>query len=250
MNGLWTIAKREVHSFFVLPIAYIVLTVWLLYFGLVFYILADFFSASPGVGGGAGLMTAFFGGTTLFYMPLLIFAPVLTMRLFAEERSSGTLEPLLTAPVPDWAVVLGKYLAALVFWSVLWLPTLFYFWIVSGFGKEVIDFGVMGATYLGLFCIGLLYMAVGLLMSAVSKSQIAAALLTFLVLGCLFLIGLRSYATQDDAERALYEYLGVWSQMATFAKGIIDTRFLVFDATLSVLSVFAAVRVIQSNRWQ
>jgi len=250
MNGVWTIAKREVHAFFVLPIAYVVMTVWLLYFGLVFYILADFFSASPGAGGGSGLMTAFFGGTTLFYLLLLIFAPVLTMRLLAEEKSSGTLEPLLTAPIPDRSVVLGKYLAAVIFSSVLWLPTLFYFWIVSGFGTEVVDFGVMGSTYLGLFSIGLLYMGVGLLMSAVSKSQIAAALLTFLVLGSLFLIGLRSYATQDDAERALYEYLGVWSQMSTFAKGIIDTRFLVFDVTLAMLSVFATVRVIQSNRWQ
>lgn len=246
----WTIAKREMRGFFVLPIAYIVLTVWLLYFGLVFYILADFFSASPGGGGGTSLMTAFFGGTTLFYLPLLIFAPVLTMRLLAEEKSTGTLEPLMTAPVGEWSIVLGKYFAALLFWCALWAPTLLYFWIVSGFGKDVIDYGTLGATYLGVFSVGMLYMAIGLLMSAVSRTQIAAALLSFLVLGSLFLIGLRSYGTQDDTERALYEYLGVWSQMGTFAKGIVDTRFLVFDATLAALAVFMTVRVVQSNRWQ
>lgn len=250
MNGTWTVAKREIHAFFMLPIAYVVLTVWLLYFGMVFSILADFFSASPGGARGSGLMTAFFGGTTLFYVPLLIFAPALTMRLFAEEKSSGTLEPLLTAPVNEWAIVLGKYIAGMVFWLALWAPTLLYFWIVAGFGSDAIDFGSMAATYLGVFCIGSLYIAVGVLMSAVSKSQIVAALLTFLVLGCLFLIGLRAYATQNDAERALYEYLGVWSQMSTFAKGIVDTRFIVFDFSVAILSVFATVRVLQSNRWQ
>ena len=247
MSGFLAVARREIHGFFVLPIAYIVLTVWLLYFGLVFSIMADLLSASPT---GAGLMTTFFGGTVLFYLPLLVFAPVLTMRLLAEERSSGTLEPLLTAPVSEWSVVLGKYAAALVFWLSLWAPTLLYFWIVAGFAADAVDLGAMAATYLGVFSIGLLYMAVGLLMSALSRTQIAAALLTFLVLGCLFLLGLRAYATQDDAERALYEYLGVWTQMGTFAKGIVDTRFLIFDVTVAALSVFAAVRVVQSNRWQ
>lgn len=247
MNGLLAIAKREIHGFFVLPIAYIVLTVWLLYFGLVFSIMADLFSASPT---GAGLMNAFFGGTVLFYLPLLVFAPVLTMRLLAEERSAGTLEPLLTAPVSEWSVVLGKYAAALVFWITLWTPTVLYFWMIAGLSADAIDLGAMAATYLGVLCIGLLYMAIGLLMSAISRTQIAAALLTFLVLGALFLFGLRAYATQDDAERALYEYLGVWTQMGTFAKGIVDTRFLAFDLSVAALAVFAAVRVLQSHRWQ
>lgn len=249
MKGTWTIAKREIQSFFMLPIAYVVLTVWLLYFGSVLVMLAQAFAGSPGAGG-PGLLTSFFGGTTLFYIPLLIFAPALTMRLMAEESSSGTLEPLLTAPVNDWSIVLGKYIAAMAFWCTLWGATPLYFWIVNSFGNDVVDLGVMGSTYLGLFSIGLLYMAVGLFMSTVSKSQIVAALLTFLVLGLLLLIGLFAYFAQGDEERAVYEYLSVWGQMATFAKGIIDTRFLVFDVTVAALAVFASVRVVQSNRWQ
>lgn len=250
MTSFWTIAKREVLGFCVLPIAYVVLTVWLLYFGLVFYLLADFYTMAPGAGGGAGLMTAFFGGTTLFYLPLLVFAPVLTMRLLAEEKSSGTLECLMTAPVGEWSIALGKYVAALIFWMGLWLPTLLYFWLLEGYGNDVIDVGTLVATYAGVLAVGLLYMAIGLLMSAISQSQIGAALLTFLVLGSLFLIGLRAYGAQTEGERAFYEYLGVWSQMSTFAKGIIDTRYLVFDLSGALVALYATTQVLQAQRSQ
>lgn len=249
MSAVWTIAKREIFSFFISPIAYVVMTVWLLFFGIVFYVLAMFFSQQP-PGDGSNLLTAFFGGTTLFYLPLLIFAPVLTMRLMAEEKSSGTVEMLMTAPVHDVAVVLGKYLAALVFWVSLWLPTLVYVWIVSGYAEDAIDWGALGSTYLGLFCIGVFYMAVGLLMSTVSRSQIVAAMLTFMVLGGLFVVGLAGYATTDDAARGIFEYLGMWTQMSAFAKGIVDTRYLVFDFSVAALCVFMTVRVLQGQRWQ
>src|SRR6476659_9595346 len=115
MTSVLTVARREMFSFFVSPVAFVVATVWLLFFGGVFYLLALFFASQP-PGSGASLLEAFFGGTTLFYLPLLIFAPVLTMRLLAEERSSGTIETLMTAPVTELQIVLGKYLAALVFW--------------------------------------------------------------------------------------------------------------------------------------
>ncbi|MDD9966476.1 MAG: ABC transporter permease subunit [Myxococcales bacterium] len=250
MRAAWTIAKREVRAFFVLPVAYVVLTVWLLYFGVVFSLLAEFFSAQPGAGRGGGLMGAFFGGTMLFYLPLLVFAPVLTMRLFAEEKATGTIEPLMTAPIGEWSIVMGKYLAAMAFWCALWAPTLLYFWIVSGLGDDTVDHGAMGAIYIGLLCAGLLYMALGLLMSAVSKSQIGAALLTFMALGALFLIGIQSYTLQDDAARELCEYLGVWSQLGTFAKGIVDTRFIVLDLSIAALAIFVTVKVVQAQRWQ
>jgi len=249
MRAVWTIAKREVFSFFVSPVAYVVMTVWLLYFGMVFSLLAAVMSQqSPGAG--SNLLTAFFGGTTLFYLPLLIFAPVLTMRLLAEEKSSGTIEALMTAPINDVSLVLGKYLAAVVFWITLWLPTLFYIWIVSGLSEDSIDFGAIGATYLGLFSIGVLYMAIGLLMSAVSRNQIVAAMLTFLALGGLFVLGLAGYATTDDEKKAIFEYLGMWTQMAAFSKGIVDTRYLVFDLSVAALCVVMSVRVMQAQRWQ
>lgn len=249
MSNSLTVARREILSFFVSPIAYVVLTVWLLFLGVVFYILALFFTSQP-PGGSTNLLQAFFGGTTLFYLALLVFAPVLTMRLLAEERSSGTIEALMTAPVSELEIVLGKYLAALTFWVMLWVPTLSYVWLAAGTGKDVVDMGAIGATYLGLLCVGAFYMAVGLFMSAVARNQIVAALLTFMVLGGLFLVGLASHATLDDQKRAVFEYIGLWTQMEAFSKGIVDTRHLVYDLSGAGLALFLAVRVLQANRWQ
>jgi ABC-2 type transport system permease protein len=246
MSAMLTIAKREIFSFFVSPIAYVVLTVWLLFFGIVFYALALVFAQSPT--GQQNLLTAFFGGTTLFYLPLLVFAPVMTMRLLAEERSSGTIEALLTAPVSEVSVVLGKYLAALTFWMVLWTPTLSYVWLVSQSSANAVDWGAIGATYLGLFLVGMFYMGVGLFMSAVARNQIVAAMLTFLVLGGLFLIGILGYAQVGDDWRVVFEYLSLWKQMSTFAKGVVDTRFVVYDLSFAFLSVVLSVRVLQADR--
>jgi ABC-2 type transport system permease protein len=147
------------------------------------------------------------------------------------------------------SIVLGKYLAALTFWVTLWAPTLVYVWLVSRQG-DVVDYGAVGATYLGIFGIGVFYMAVGLFMSAVARNQIVAAVLTFLVLGGLFVVGLAGYATQDDQKRAVFEYLGLWTQMGTFSKGIVDTRYLVYDASIAALCVFLSIRALASNRWQ
>lgn len=248
MSAILTIARREITAFFVSPIAYVVLTVWLLFFGVVLSLLAMSMATQP-PGTGANLLEIFFGGTALFWLPLLVFAPVLTMRLLAEERASGTIEALMTAPVPEVQIVLGKYLAALAFWVVLWLPTLSYVWLASETGEDVIDYGAIGATYLGLFCIGVFYMAVGLLMSTVARNQIVAAVLTFFVLGVMFVVGLFSFVTLDDQWRGVFEYVGLWTQMGAFSKGIVDTRFLVYDLSMAGLALFLSVRVLQANRW-
>ena len=248
MTAILTIARREMLSFFVSPIAYVVMTVWLLFFGIVFYLLAMFFSSQPGAS--AGILESFFGGTTLFHIGLLTFSPALTMRLLAEERSSGTIETLMTAPVTELQIVLGKYLAAVSFWIVLWIPTVAYVWLAARTGEDVVDWGAVAATYVGILCIGIFYMAVGLFMSAVARNQIVAAMLTFLVLGGLFVIGLAGYATLDDKTRAVFEYLGLWSQMSSFAKGVVDTRYVVYDLSGAALCLFLSVRVLGANRWQ
>jgi ABC-2 type transport system permease protein len=93
-------------------------------------------------------------------------------------------------------------------------------------------------------------MAVGLFMSAVARNQIVAAMLTFLVLGGLFVVGLAGYATLDDQKRAVFEYLGLWSQMSSFAKGVVDTRYVVYDLSGAALCLFLSVRVLGANRWQ
>ena len=251
MRQTLVIARRELLSFFISPVAYVLLLVWLLFSGISFYYLVVVFSSQPmGASASATPLSLFFGGTTLFYLPLFLFAPIMTMRLIAEERSSGTLEPLLTIPLGEVSLVLGKYLAAMCFWATLWVPTLVYVWIASSAGQGAIDKGTLGATYLGIFCIGLFYMAIGLLMSAVSRNQIVAATLTFMVLAGLFLLGLGGYVFTDDQARGIFEYIGIWSQMDAFSKGIVDTRYLVFDLSLAFLGVFLSIRAVQANRWQ
>jgi len=250
MRATWTIARREIFSFFLSPIAYVTLVSWLFLCGVEFWLLVGAFSQQAGGSASANPLSVFFGGSTLFYIRILVFPPILTMRLLAEEKSNGTIESLLTAPVSDVSVVLGKYIAALVFWATLWLPTLAYVWISAQTGEGVVDVGVVASSYLGVFSLGVFYMAVGLLMSAVARTQIAAALLTFMVLAGVFIFGLGSFVFPDEASQAIFDYIGVWSQMGAFAKGIVDTRYLVYDVSLATLCVFLAVRVVQTERLQ
>ncbi len=248
MRTSLTIAQREVVSYFSSPAAYVVLVVWLVWCGLQFYLLAGVFASSPSVSASATPLSAFFGGSVLFFIPLLVFAPVLTMRLIAEERHTGTIEPLLTAPVTPGAVVIGKYLAALVFWTTLWVPTLMYVWITAQFGK--VDLGAVCASYLGVLGVGLYYMAIGLAMSALAKNQIVAAMLTFLVLSVLFAVGLLSFLDTFAEQREVFDYLSLWGHMQAFSRGIVDTRYLVFDVSVAGLFVYLAWRAMDGRRWQ
>lgn len=246
MRATWTILKREVYSFFISPLAYVVMTAWLLITGYSFFSLARWFAANPfDVSASENLLSAFFGQTTLFYLPPLIFVPVFTMRLLAEERSRGTIEPLMTAPVSDVSVVLGKYLAGVVVWIALWIPTLLYVWLASRYGD--VDLGMVGASYLGVFGIGAYYMGIGTLMSAIAKNQIVAAVLTFLVLCGLFLAGLGVFLFGEEYREA-FAYISIWGHMEAFSKGIVDSRYLAFDASVAALSVTLAVAVLSQRR--
>jgi len=248
MRAAYSIAKREIFSYFVSPVAYVVSVVWLVWCGLQYYVLAGMYAGAPALGASGSPLSAFFGGSVLFFIPLLVFAPVLTMRLLAEERHTGTLEPLLTAPVTTLDVVLGKYLAALVFWVTLWVPTGIYVWQTSFFGT--VDLGAVASSYLGVFGIGLYYMAIGLAMSALAKNQIVAAMLTFMVLSALFAVGLLSFLDTFSDYRDAIDYISLWGHMQAFSKGIVDTRYLVFDLSVAGLFVYLAWRGLDGRRWQ
>ncbi|QQR89271.1 MAG: ABC transporter permease subunit [Myxococcales bacterium] len=247
MSSAVVIAWRELRAFFVSPMAYVVFTVWLLWCGIHFYVLSVHFSQFAFETPSANPLTTFFGGTTLFFMPLLVFVPVLTMRLVAEERQTGTLETVLTAPVTEWALILGKYFAVMTVWIVLWLPTFVYVVLATGFGH--VDVGEIAASYLGILGIGMYYMAIGLMMSAGARHQIAAALLTFMVLGLLFVLGLGEFLFDDELHRELCAYVSAWGHMETFSKGIVDSRYLVFDLSAAVLALFLAVRRLELRKY-
>jgi ABC-2 type transport system permease protein len=248
MNGLRStlvIAKREVFSFFASPIAYVVLVVWLVWSGVGFSLFCANYAQSISMGGSDNPLTMFFGNTILFFLPTLAMAPALTMRLFAEEARSGSLEALLTAPVSDVAIVVGKYLAAMLFWCALWAPTVLYVWLTSRYGD--VDLGVVSASYLGIFCIGLYYMAIGLFMSIVSPNQIIAFVLTFLVLGLLFVFGIAAFVLPPET-RDIVSAFSIWSHMEDFSQGVIDSRYLVYDASVALFALFASVRALANRR--
>lgn len=245
MRSAFVIAAREVRSFFVSPMAYVVLTVWSLWSGVSYYFFASLYTMNGSQSGSDSPLTAFFGGTILFFMPQLVFVPVLTMRLLADERSRGSLELLVTAPVSEVSIVLGKYMAAMVYWIALWAPTLLYVWLTSRFGH--IDGGTVLASYVGILGIGAYNMSIGLLSSAIAKTQLNAAIMTFFFLGGLFLLGIGQYVFMDTT-RDVLAYISVWSHMQDFSKGIVDSRDLIYDASIAGLGLFLAVQALASER--
>ncbi|HEX3855232.1 MAG TPA: ABC transporter permease, partial [Polyangiaceae bacterium] len=148
MNGFLAIYRREVLSLWVTPLAWVLLTVFLLLQGAIFYSIITHFASMTEVSVDTGPLQAYFGQESIFLlMTLLLVCPALTMRVFAEERRSGTIEALLTAPVTAASVVLGKYAALLTTYALIWAPTLLYVVILRKTG--IVDWGVVGSSYLG-----------------------------------------------------------------------------------------------------
>ena len=246
MSGFWPIFKRELFGYFVTPLAWVVITGFLLIQGLHFHLVLSHFASQVELSADNGPVQAFFGQTVFLYLPLLFTCPVLTMRLFAEERRSGTIEALLTAPVGTAAVVLGKYAAVFVVYASMWLPTLVYPWIASGAGW--VDWNVVGASYLAVLGVGAGYLAIGTLTSALTKSQLAAAIASAMILIGLFILGIGEFIFAEGPGRELSTYVSVWAQMNDFSRGVVDSRRLVLDATLVVLPLFITVRAVDAWR--
>lgn len=246
MKGILAIMDREFRAYFFSPLAYLVAAFLLVVNGLVFWLIVSFLN-DPRARFGAPL-ELFFGQTIYFWLVLLFVAPVLTMRLLSEERRSGTIEVLMTAPVTEVQVVVGKYLAALLFYCFLWLPTLTYAGIIAYYSE--VDWGPVAAGYLGVFGIGALFLSVGLLASALTRSQLVAAILTFALLIPLFTFGLLENLFNDDKLRRAFSYLNLWQHMEEFGKGIVDTRHLVYYLSATVLFLFLSAKALEAKKWR
>ncbi len=248
MRSFWPIYKRELFAFFVTPLAWVLICVFLLVQGMHFYLLVDHFANVAAVDSDQTPVAAFFGNTVLLYLVLFLLVPPMTMRLFAEERRSGTIEALMTAPVSATAVVMAKYLAALTTYVAMWAPTVLYIVILQRSGT--VDWHVVGASYLGVLLVGAGYLALGLLMSALTRSQFLALVLTALVILSLFILGVGEFVTREGSTlHAVCAHVSVWAQMNDFASGVVDSRRLAWGATLVVLPLFLTVRVVDAWRW-
>ena len=247
MSGFFAIYRREMLSLWVTPLAWVLLVVFLLIQGMSFYSIVVHIAGAAQLSVDTGPVQAYFGQSIFLLISLLLLCPALTMRSFAEERKSGTIESLLTAPVAPAGVVLGKYAATLSTYALMWAPTLLYIIILRDTGH--IDWNVVASSYLGVLGVGAGYLAVGTLMSALTKSQLMALVLTVLVQFGLFIMGVGEYVFEPGVLRELCSHVSVLSQMDEFSKGVVDLRRIVFDSTLVALPLFVTARVVESWRW-
>lgn len=242
MRKVLAIVRRELIAYFSSPLAYMVLTAFLLMQGYIFYLIVSFLNQP-----GAEAMTPlrlFFGGTIFFWLFLLFVVPVITMRLIAEERRSGTIEPLLTAPITEGQVITGKFLAALAFYIVLWLPTIVYVLILKS--HSAIDLGPVAAGYLGVLVLGILFLGVGTFASTLTNNQLIAAILAFAAMVALFSVGLlEQLVVSSSFFKSTFAYMNLWTQMDDFARGIVDTRHLVYQISVGLLFLYLATKSLE-----
>jgi ABC-2 type transport system permease protein len=186
--------------------------------------------------------------SVVVWLPILV--TVITMGTFADEKRSGMLEALLTTPVSDWEVVLGKYLAAYSLLAVMIAPTAGYLWILGRFaeGPGPIDVGALVAGYGMLALFGAFCVAVGVLVSLLTRHQVVAALCTFCLLCLPFAAGVVSRGLPRPLERVM-DYVAAESHIVDFARGLVDSRPIVLYITATALVLFVAVRALESRRW-
>lgn len=247
VSASWTICRRELLSLWVTPLAWVLLTAFLLVQGGVFYSIVLHSAALGAEEGAVGPLQAYFGQqSVLLSMTLLLLCPALTMRAFAEERRSGTIEVLLAAPIGSSSLVLGKYAAVLLTYALIWLPTLLYAVILRGTG--VVEPRVLTVSYVGIFLIGASYLALGTLMSALAKSQLVALLTSVFLQFGLFVLGIGEYVLDDGLLRDVSAYLSLTTLLEETSRGLLDSRRLVLHLSLGIWALYVTTRVVESWR--
>jgi ABC-2 type transport system permease protein len=249
MRVFLTLWRRELSAAFGSPIGYVVLAAVLLLLGVSFVLIVDTLREPSDIP-----LTELFYGSLFFWVILLMCTPLITMRTFAMERATGTYETLMTTPVSDVQVVLGKFVGALSFYLLLWLPLLGCLLVVRHYTPDGshLDAGAVASTFLGILSLGTLYVALGVFASALTRSQIIAAIVALALGVSLFLLGFAApaLAGQIPWPVALVRDFSLVEQMWEFARGVVDIRHLVLHLSLAVVFLFLTLKVIESRRWR
>ncbi|MEZ0264466.1 MAG: ABC transporter permease [Phycisphaerae bacterium] len=236
----WVLARRELFSYFVSPIAYVAMFLFLIASGFAFAM--DFAPGQP------AQMRHLFEWMLWF---LTVIVPVLCMGAISQEWASGTIETLMTAPVTDAQVVAGKFVGAFGFLAVLIAPTLIYVGLLAGSAQPRLDLGPVISGYLGMLLAGALFVAVSLFCSSLTKSQVVAAFSAFAILALItilpWLVG--SWALLPNFWRAVVGQ-AVYARYADFSKGIIDTGHVAFFVLSTGVFLFLTTKVLESRRWK
>jgi len=180
---------------------------------------------------------------------LLFVTPMITMRLLSEEAKTGTLQTLMTTPVTDFEVVLAKFIAGMIFYLVMIAPTIVYCIMLYWLADPNPDLGQMVAGYIGLTLLGGLFVSMGLMFSSLTQNQIVAAISALVVLLLLWVLGWAA-SHASGVLKDMLEYLGIGKHLASFRKGLIDTRDVIYFLSLTVFALFLTVRSVESRKWR
>lgn len=242
MRMIWFISQRELNSYFRSPIGYIVAALLMVLSGFVFSLII-FSENSP-----AQLRMLFISLSWIF----VLLVPALSMRTIAEELRSGSYEGLVTCPLRDVQIIIGKWLGALFFYTALLLPTLIYVVLLEIWAAP--DYGPILTGYLGLLLLGALYLAIGIFASAMTRNQVLALVIAFVIILCMaLLIGILINSTfQEYLPQTLQRFLrfiDISRHFEAFSRGLIDTGNIVFFVLTTGLFLFLATKVLEMRRW-
>jgi len=237
MTAAWAIFRKEIRIYFVSPLAYVFLGVFLFLAGLFFYLGVSMT--------GEASLRVMLGNLSV---ALLFLLPMLTMRHFAEERRAGTFELMMTAPVPLWALLLGKWTASVALCLLLLLGTSLFPAILGYYGEP--DWGVVGTSYLGLGLCCMAFVAAGLFASSLTDEPVAAGLGGVLVLLPFWLAGQAAEMVELDTARTVLRELAFLTHIESFSRGVIDTADISWFLLLTAGFLFLTWRSIESRRWR
>jgi len=251
---IWPIYKKELRLYFTSPVAYVLLTIFLLIAGYFFYSIFAFFTRAsmqtamnPGMGRDLNVtdsvLRPLFSNVSVI---LLLLMPMVTMRLFAEERRAGTIELLLTYPVRDGAVLVSKYVAALTLYGVMLAGTLAYPAILLYFAK--VEWGPLATGYLGLVLMGGMLLGIGIFASSLTENQIVAAVVAFGISLMFWIVGWTAEFAGGPLG-AVLTHLSILEHNDTFAKGVIDTKDVLYYLDFTALFLFFTLRSLEARRW-
>ena len=252
MNNILAIAHKELKSYFSTPIAYIVIGFFALLFGYFYYAMVVIFnqqSVQFGAEGGAmdinqQLIRPLFLNASVI---LLFVLPLITMRTYSEEKRSGTIELLLTSPVSDLEIILGKFLGAMTLYAAMLGITLIHMALLFSYGNP--EWKVVVTGYIGLLLMGGCFISVGLLISSLTKNQIVSGMVTFAVFLLLWVINWIASFTGPTTQSVL-NYLSITDHFDDFTRGILDTKHLIYYFSVMSFGLFLTSRSVDTERWK
>jgi ABC-2 type transport system permease protein len=250
MSAYLTLTRRELSAFFLSLSGYVTIAAVVLLMGQSFWaMLVQLQGATTDQP-----VTELYYATPYFWFVLMLAGPVITMRLFALEKFSGTFETLMTAPVGDLQVVLAKFTAAMIFYVLMWVPSLACMLALRPYitNTEAFDPGLLGSTFLGIVLLGGLFISLGCFASAMTRNQITAAMVSCALGFSLVLLSALAGSPLVPAGWIgdIFSQVAMIDHMTDFARGIVDTRHVVFYVTLTFLFLFLTLRVVESRRWK